>query len=443
MALRNLLPLKRTLGRFYDVVFSFLIGSYRPSARKVGLFGDSRAFMSYSSSGYYTDFLKGWGIAHWIQYLSNGACCFPYVLNGGVAGDTTGGMLKRLPAYIATMKAEGANLVIIQMGGNDRTAGIDLQTSCLNTQRIVRAFQDAQIAVILCNGSARGNGSSAYDLNPAQTADHFAWHQFVDRVMSQECQVVDTWTRSVDPASGTKYWARADMVRDGVHHSKIGAYQDARSIVKVIDPFLHDYGLVPTSNQLYDANNNPLGPLAPNALMTGTGGTIPAKLNPTPGSVLATGWNADGGNMTGLQSEWSKEIDEQNVEWQKVRVFGTSGASAGEIVLQNNVTLGYLADGDKLRAVGLVKTRGVGLSFIGLGLLEAKSYRQKLDGDDPDPSLPYPEEAISGRMETPVATWVVADATPALVVRPTVSIRPNSTVDFTFWITRCTANKTL
>lgn len=54
-----------------------------------------------------------------LQQLLQGLGCRVRVLNAGVAGDTTGGMLARLPGVVGA----GTRVVILQPGGNDRRRG--------------------------------------------------------------------------------------------------------------------------------------------------------------------------------------------------------------------------------------------------------------------------------------------------------------------------------
>jgi hypothetical protein len=61
------------------------------------------------------------------------------MLKGSVPGETTGGAVQRLPATLAS----GADLVIVELGGNDMLDGIDPRLTFANLDWIVRACKAA------------------------------------------------------------------------------------------------------------------------------------------------------------------------------------------------------------------------------------------------------------------------------------------------------------
>ncbi len=413
--------------------------------RFVSGFGDSRIHLSWSGSNG-NDFQKGYGIMHWLGAYSLGIAMAPVGLNGGVAGDTTVQMLARIKAHIAAMKAAGSNLVVLFGSTNDRTGGrIDLGTSKRNIREMVRLFQLAGITVILISETPRGNGSSDFELTTqALKNDHYAMHVWMQEEMSKMCEVVNVWDDLVDPSSGTNYYPYPQMLRDGIHPSKVGAQVIGKRLAQVVAKYIRGLADLLESNTLFDASTNPLGSLTANPLMTGATGTVSANANATSGSVMATGWTTSCNNMTGLQTTWSKEVDGEGVEWQKVRIFGASGSTAPEITCLSLVTLSSLSDQDKIKATGLVKSKGVGLSAVGLALYMEPSYTQKLDGEDSDSSLPWPSEEIGPlSRETPVLTYLTSANHSKVAARLIVNIQPSKTVDCTVWFSRLGAVKVL
>jgi acyl-CoA thioesterase-1 len=76
------------------------------------------------------------------------------VVNAGVAGDTTGGMLARL----ATAVPAGTRIVILQPGGNDARRGIDGSTRAANIAAIRRQLAARNIRVIMLERFGAGIG---------------------------------------------------------------------------------------------------------------------------------------------------------------------------------------------------------------------------------------------------------------------------------------------
>ncbi|MFV1943477.1 SGNH/GDSL hydrolase family protein [Pseudomonas luteola] len=421
--------------------------SYKPYSRNASIFGDSRAFLchsgSNSGSGTGNNFVKGYGIAHHIAAHSQGAVHFPWALQGGVAGDTTEQALDRLPAHLEKLKAAGCNLMFIIIGTNDRTGGqIDLGTTKRNVMEIVQDTEAAGITPVLLNDFPRGTGSSGYELTDALAAEHYAYSRWVLNEMSKTCHVINTYDSWLDPASGTKYRPYANAVRDGIHPSKIGGQLAGRVAGPVAAQIASNVGDILQSNTLFNADSNPMGSLTPNPLCLLTGGSLDASVNPAAGSQISQGWAAEGSNMTGLVTTWSKEVDANGMEWQKVRITGTAGATAPNFNAYVNVTLSNLSDNDKLKASGLIRYKGKGLSNVGLGMLITPTWTVKMDSDDPDTSLPWPSDSFGViSRETPELIYLSSDSLTLIRPRVDITLQPNVAVDATIWFTKTGAFK--
>lgn len=421
--------------------------SYPLLSHKVSIFGDSRAFLCHSGSdnkgaGTGHSYVKGFAYAHHAAAHSMGAAFFPWSLQGGVSGDTTVQALARVPAHITAMQAEKCNLVVIVIGTNDRTGStIDLETTKQNVVRIVRMFKQAGINVVLTNDTPRGTGSSQYELTNAKQAEHYNYSRWVLTEMAQMCTVINTYDQWLDASSGPLYRPLAQMVRDGIHPSKIGAFMVGRLIGRTLSQMMRTPGDFLRSNAAFDATNNPAGTLTTNPLCTGTTGTLNANCNPAAGSVLATGWGAEGQNMTGLVTNWSKEVDADGTEWQKVRVSGKAAAlSNGQAPSFNafvDITLASLTDQDKVKATGLIKHKGIGLANIGLSKLMTPSWTLKVDSDDSDNTLPWPSDE-TGPISRETPELVFTTAANHTLIRPRLEITmvAGATVDATIWFTR-------
>jgi len=68
-----------------------------------------------------------------------------HVRNAGIAGDTTGGMLKRMDAAVPN----GTQIVIIQTGGNDARQGVSSADASANTAAMTSKLQARGIKVVL------------------------------------------------------------------------------------------------------------------------------------------------------------------------------------------------------------------------------------------------------------------------------------------------------
>lgn len=409
---------------------------YPNNTRTVAAFGDSRIFLSQLNSGNNL-FNKGFGIAHHIQAQSLGCVQMPYfhgpfVLNGGVAGDTTWQMLQRQPDFIRGLLRAGINLVFMLAGTNDRTGNqVPIEDTKQNIMQMVRNFQNAGIEVVLGNETPRGTGSSSYELTGQNLLDHVAISQWITKEMAKVCTIADTWNAWLDAASGNLFRPKANVVRDGIHPSKIGAMLLGKVIAAALMRHTRTLPDFLRSNTAWNPTTNPKGSLTPNPTMTGTTGSIAGNVGKVNGSVLATSWGSEGSNMTGLATLWSKEVDSDGDEWQVVNITGTAGATSPELTAYVDVPLTSLSDGDWVKASGLFKFTGTGLGNVGLALLMIPQYAQKLDGDDSDPSLPYLADGSLQSRETPCLFYKTALGVTMLRVRVLINITPNATVNAT------------
>jgi acyl-CoA thioesterase-1 len=82
------------------------------------------------------------------------------VVNMGVTGDTTRGGLGRLSRALGT----GPDIVILELGSNDRSNGISPKQTEDNLDQIIARFQKTHIAVVLAGRSLAGreDGEDVY-----------------------------------------------------------------------------------------------------------------------------------------------------------------------------------------------------------------------------------------------------------------------------------------
>ena len=74
------------------------------------------------------------------------------VVNMGVSGDTSRGGVGRLSRALGT----GPDIVILELGSNDRANGISLKQTEDNLEQIIARFQKTHIAVVLAGRSLAG-----------------------------------------------------------------------------------------------------------------------------------------------------------------------------------------------------------------------------------------------------------------------------------------------
>jgi acyl-CoA thioesterase-1 len=81
-----------------------------------------------------------------------------HVVNFGVSGDTTTDGLQRLPGVLAAKP----DLVILEFGGNDGLRGLPVATTHANLARMIEAFQEADIRILLAGMTLPRNYGTAY-----------------------------------------------------------------------------------------------------------------------------------------------------------------------------------------------------------------------------------------------------------------------------------------
>ncbi len=105
------------------------------------------------------------------------------VRNAGIAGDTTGGMLKRLSRAVPN----GTKLVILQPGGNDARREIDEADTSANISEIKRLLAARNIQVIMLESLVQIAGKSNRDPDGQHfnAAGHLAMAEYlVPRIVS-------------------------------------------------------------------------------------------------------------------------------------------------------------------------------------------------------------------------------------------------------------------
>lgn len=119
------------------------------------VFGDSL------SAGY--NLPHGAGVPEQLGLWLNANQCPVTIVNAGVSGDTTTGGLSRVDWAMASLPDGKADLVIVELGGNDALRGIDPALSKSNLIAIIDRFTAQGSRVMLAGMKAPPNMGSDYE----------------------------------------------------------------------------------------------------------------------------------------------------------------------------------------------------------------------------------------------------------------------------------------
>lgn len=113
------------------------------------------------SAGY--NLPHGAGVPEQLGLWLNANNCPVNIVNAGVSGDTTTGGLNRVDWAVGSLPDQKADLVIVELGGNDALRGIDPALSKSNIRAIVEHFQALDIPPVLAGMQAPPNMGSDYE----------------------------------------------------------------------------------------------------------------------------------------------------------------------------------------------------------------------------------------------------------------------------------------
>ncbi|WP_421552238.1 SGNH/GDSL hydrolase family protein [Pseudomonas yamanorum] len=327
---------------------------YRPLLTDVLVLGDSRAFQCTKGNV---------GFADWAVSETGGLAAFPLTLNKGIDGNTTSQMVARLQADV--IANSNAFDVMVHFGtGNDRLNGMSLEQTIRNLEYLYAALiKRGKVVIAIAETPVIG---ANVGLPIQQTANHFAVHNwYLNVAPSLGVIVVNPWDEMVDPASGTSYWPKEGMTGDGLHPTPMGARIIGRKVGEALKRLFTFPAILPTSSVLYDAAAVPGGSLIPNALLTGTNGTLGAGSNAT--GQLATSCTLQGTNLNGLAVTASKEAADVG-EKQVLRITGMPSAANPTLTLEQSVDVSKVAVGQRLRAIAGWEFASVNTSVLQVAL---------------------------------------------------------------------------
>ncbi|NWB55139.1 SGNH/GDSL hydrolase family protein [Pseudomonas sp. F8002] len=327
---------------------------YRPLLTDVLVLGDSRAFQCTKGNV---------GFADWAVSETGGLAAFPLTLNKGIDGNTTSQMVARLQADV--IANSNAFDVMVHFGtGNDRLNGMSLEQTIRNLEYLYAALiKRGKVVIAIAETPVIG---ANVGLPIQQTANHFAVHNwYLNVAPSLGVIVVNPWDEMVDPASGTSYWPKEGMTGDGLHPTPMGARIIGRKVGEALKRLFTFPAILPTSSVLYDAAVVPGGSLIPNALLTGTNGTLGAGSNAT--GQLATSCTLQGTNLNGLAVTASKEAADIG-EKQVLRITGMPSAATPTLTLEQSVDVSKVAVGQRLRAIAGWEFSSVNTSVLQVAL---------------------------------------------------------------------------
>ena len=111
-----------------------------------------------------------------LERMLNAAGCKVRVQNSGIAGDTTAGMLRRLPGVLG----KDTKVLILQPGGNDARRG-DASDTGANIEKITAYAQQRGVKVVMMDrlGSIAPRDSRLADGQHYSEAGHKAFAEYV------------------------------------------------------------------------------------------------------------------------------------------------------------------------------------------------------------------------------------------------------------------------
>lgn len=278
--------------------------------------------------------------------VSNGSCSTPitwtYALTGsgsfGAPGDTTAGVLYRIRNDVC---ANPPDILFIEAGTNDLTAGNSYATIIANLQASVQAAQACGVQrVVLAPLTPRNNGVGGWTVAMDQTRIHIngwmaAYAQLSRKAANGAAQVVSfdvdhLWT----DATNSNGNPQAAMTYDGLHESPQGAFFWALAAKGVTSNWMSPNVYMPNSySDYYHATNNPAGNLlaastTPWGLFFGNAGTATGGC--TTASGVGTAWTV-AGSFTGTPTCTASQETNGN---------RTDGISGQRQVVTNSVVTG-------------------------------------------------------------------------------------------------------
>lgn len=123
------------------------------------------------------------------------------VVNASISGDTTSGGLSRLPALLARHPAQ---LVIVELGGNDALRGLPLATTRDNLGAIVKACQAQGARVLLLGMQMPPNYGPQYG---AQFSAMYA-----DVAKAKKAALVPFFLKGVADVPQSEQWFQSDRI---------------------------------------------------------------------------------------------------------------------------------------------------------------------------------------------------------------------------------------
>lgn len=327
---------------------------------KIGSIGDSRVVrcgqkVITAGQGYTSDHYNN-GYAGWAQSALKGRAVFPAELCFGVSGETSTQILARVPAALTTMIAAGCRIVTMYGNTtNDRTSTTPVMTAADSIANLTQMFALAVAAglrVIYFAETPRGNASfPAQRLTSPQLDYHRQVYRWAVDVASKipGVTVIDLWAEFVDPTTTSD--SKATVTIDGLHQNQLSGRIGGERLASVLLPTLpsRQFAYATDAGDAYSADNR-RGNMAPNGMLSGTGGTKPAGITGTVAdstvATLATAWTA--GTITCLGAQVT---DADGFPWQQFTLGGNSASNVGpSMLLEQVVPVANIQAGDVLQA---------------------------------------------------------------------------------------------
>ncbi len=308
-----------------------------------------------------------YGHAGWVEALLG--TVLEDVYNYGISGDTSTGVLSRLPQVLASR----AKIIVLMIGIND-IDGTNATTAAATLATLLTNLLDETTGIcaqIINSGKflvlgtiAAGTDATTYKAAAVYEAN-FAIKQFAQKF---GIDVFDCYAQTVDPVSSTAAHISDRLTSDNLHINAKGGFLIAnREIVPILQKMVPQNRKRVSSALLYDATLSPRGNRFIRGKFLGTAGTLNTGVTGT----VPTGVTLVRGNGTTTTCVSTAPQDGSPVaradkvpgNWWRLVITGNTG-DYWQIYGSAFMTAGNFVAGDIVQATADVVISGTGIVGI-------------------------------------------------------------------------------
>ena len=202
----------------------------------------------------------------------------------------SGYVATQILAAIGCPLGSGADVVLMEGGGNDASNGVTC-ASAKATYRQIYAQLLAAGKTVIKVGIYPRSGSSAFTTAAANVAQclNDADRRYAEETGNANFYFVDLDPVVLDPTQSIWAIKSGYLESDGQHPSQVGGSAEGYAVAQVINQIVPNWRVpLVTDGDTYDATNNPAGNLLPNGAMTGTTGSVSGCTGTAPTGITVT-----------------------------------------------------------------------------------------------------------------------------------------------------------